>query len=128
MDPVDNFRAVAQEVVSFGRQQGIDLEPIRNDFVFQKGTRYMDLWRKDELPWSGPANGKVGTLYYKISGRIELLPTVLKDSASAFHGYWHEGGTFDSIEQAFDFLKAWLIDGKEVDCLPNRRVRSYGIG
>jgi hypothetical protein len=128
MDPVDNFRAVAQELVSFAHQQGVDLEPIRNDFVFQKGKRDMNLWRKDELPWSGPANAKIGTLFYKISGRIELLPNVFKDSASAFHGFWNEGGTFESVEQAFDLLKAWLIDWKEVDYLPNRHVRNYGIG
>ena len=128
MDPVDNLRAVAQELVSFARQQGFDLEPIRNDCVFQKGKRYMDLWRKDELPWSGKANDKIGTLHYNIRGTINLLPNVLKDSASAFHGFWNEGGTFESVEQAFDFLKAWLIDWKDVDCLPNRHVRNYGIG
>jgi hypothetical protein len=35
--------------------------------------------------------------------------------------------TFESITQAFELVKAWLLDGKEVDDLPQRRVRRYGF-
>jgi hypothetical protein len=128
MDPVENSLAVVRDLVSFGQQVGVDVEPLRDHHAFQKDLRAVSFWRKDETPGSGPANQSIGTLNYAIQGPIALLPNVLKDSASAFHGSWHETGTFENIEQAFALLKAWLIDKKEVDCLPTRRVRSYGIG
>ena len=127
MDPVENSRAVARELVSFANEQGVDLESLRNGDIFRKDRRFVWFWRKDELPSSGPANEPIGTLHYNMQGAIDLLPTVLKDSASAFRGAWTEAGTFESIEQAFALLKAWLIDQKEVDCLPYRRVRRYGF-
>jgi hypothetical protein len=127
MDPVENSRAVAQELVSLAQQQGIDLEPVRKDFAFQKDRRFIDFWRKDELPCSGPAHEKEGTLHYNMQGAIAVLPSKLKESASIFKGRWHETGTFENVEQAFELLKAWLLDQKEVDELPPRSVRSYGI-
>jgi hypothetical protein len=127
MDPVENSRAVAQELVSLAKQQGVDLEPMRNGDIFRTDQRFVWFWRKDELPYSGPANEEIGTLHYNMQGKIESLPNVLKDSASAFRGMWTEAGTFENIEQAFALLKAWLIDRKEVDYLPFRRTRRYGI-
>jgi hypothetical protein len=41
---------------------------------------------------------------------------------------WHEAGTLEDLEEAFEFLRAWLIDRKEVDDLPQRYVRREGIG
>jgi hypothetical protein len=127
MDPVDNFRATAQEVVSLAQQQGIDLEPFRKDFTFQKDRRWIDVWRKDELPYSGPADEQVGTLHYNMQGTISVLPGSLKDSGGAFRGAWSEAGTFEDTEQAFELVKAWLLDWKEVDELPNRSVKRYGL-
>jgi hypothetical protein len=127
MDPVDNFRTTAQELVSLARQQGIDLEPFRQDFAFEKDRRYIDFWRKDELPGTGPANEPLGTLHYNMQGAISVLPSKLKDSASAFRGAWTEAGTFETLEEAVALLKAWLLDHKEVDDLPSRSVRRYGI-
>jgi len=127
MDPVENSRAVAQELISFAKQQGVDLEPLRNGDIFRTDRRFVWFWRKDQLPSSGPANEEIGTLHYNMQGKIELLPNVLKESASAFRGMWTEAGTFESLEQAFELLKAWLIDRKEVDHLPFRRTRRYGI-
>jgi hypothetical protein len=63
MNPVDNLRATAQELVGFARRRGTDLEPPRKEFTFQRGRRWLDLWRKDELPYSGPANEGAGTLH-----------------------------------------------------------------
>jgi hypothetical protein len=40
---------------------------------------------------------------------------------------FEEAGSFASIEQAFELVKAWLIDKSEVDELPHRHVREYGI-
>jgi hypothetical protein len=127
MDPVENPRAVARELVSIAQRQGIDLEPFRSDYGFQNDRRSVWFWRKDESPWSGPANEAIGTLQYNMQGAVDVLPNVLKDSASAFRGAWTEAGTFEDIQQAFELLRAWLIDGKEVDQLPFRRVRRYGI-
>ena len=115
MDQIDNEGATAQELVSFAQQQGCDLEPLCNDGTFQKDQRWIFLWRKDDL------------FHYNMQGIIEKLPNALKNSASAFRGAWTEAGTFENIEQAFAFLKAWLVHRKEVDDLPNRRVRRYGI-
>jgi len=54
-DPVANERMTAQEPASYARQQGVDLEPIRNDSMFCKGPRWVFLWRKRHaLPCSGP--------------------------------------------------------------------------
>ena len=127
MDPVENSRAVAQELVSFAEQQGINLKPLRKDHAFEMDQRYIFLWRKDELPNSGPAHEKEGTLHYNMQGAITVLPTKLKESAIAFQGMWTEAGIFENIEQAFVLLKAWLLDRKEVDDLPSRSVKRYGI-
>ncbi len=127
MDPVANFRATAQELISFARTRGIDLEPLRKDFAFQKDRRWIDVWRKDEMPYSGPADEPLGTLHYSIQGTISVLPNVLKASASAFRGVWNEAGTFEDLQQACELVKAWLLEWKDVDELPTRSVRSYGI-
>ena len=127
MDPLDSFRATAQELVSFAQQHGIDLEALRKDFTFQKDRRWIDVWRKDSLPGTGPVNEPLGTLHYNMQGAISLLPSKLKESAAAFRGAWSEAGTFENMEQAFVLLKAWLLDRKEIDDLPHRCVRRCGI-
>lgn len=128
MDPTDNERMAAQELVSHAQQQGVDLETLRNDSMFQKDQRWIILWRKrDELPCSGPPNEEEGTLHYNMQGAIDVLPDQLKGSASAFQGTWTEGGTFENIEQALEFMKAWLLERKEVDDLPCRFIRRCGI-
>ena len=127
MDPVDNVRATAQEVVSYARQQGVDLEPLRNDSMFQKDRDGSILWRKDALPCSGPADEQEGTLHYNMQGAISVLPSSLKGAAGAFQGAWSEAGTFENMEQAFELVKAWLLDCKEVDDLPGRSVRRCGV-
>ena len=62
-----------------------------------------------------------------MQGAISVLPSSLKGSAGAFRGAWSEAGTFEDMEQAFELVKAWLLDWKEVDDLPSRSVRRYGI-
>jgi hypothetical protein len=127
VDPVENIRATLQEVVSFAQQQGVDLRPHCTEGDFQKDQRWIFLWRKDESPSSGPANVKEGTLQYNMQGVIAVLPDRLKGSAGSFRGMWTEAGTLENIEQAFELVRAWLIDGKEVDDLPQRQFRRYGI-
>jgi hypothetical protein len=128
MDPVDNERTTAREVVSYAQQRGVDLEPLRSDSTFQKDQRWIFLWRKrNALPCSGPADEQEATLHYNMQGAISVLPSSLRASAGAFQGGWSEAGTFESLEQAFELVKAWLLDWKEVDDLPSRSVRRYAI-
>lgn len=128
MDPLENSRAVAQELVSLAQKQGINLETLRKDDTFIKDRRWIWCWRKDSLPGTGPANEPLGTLHYNMQGTIAVLPSSLKESASACRGAWSEAGTFENMEQAFELVKAWLLDWKEVDELPKRCVRRNGIG
>lgn len=127
MNALDSVRTTAQELVSFARRQGVDLDALRTDFTFQQGRRWIDVWRKDSLPGTGSADEPIGTLHYSMQGSITVLPRSLKASADSFQGSWTEAGTFESVEQAFELVRAWLIDGKEVDDLPERCTRRYGI-
>jgi hypothetical protein len=128
MEPVDNERATAQELVSYAYQQGVDLEGFRDDSLFQKGQRWIFLWRKrNALPWSGPAKEQDGILHYHMQGAISALPSVLKGANGTFQGAWYEAGTFEDLEQAFVLVKAWLLDWKEVDDLPGRFVNRCGV-
>jgi hypothetical protein len=127
MDPLESFRATAQELVAHAQKQGIDLGQFLQEFTFLKGRRWIDVWRKDSLPGTGPAHQPLGTLNYNMQGAISVLPSILKGSASAFKGMWSEAGTFENLEQAFELVKAWLVDWKEVDDLPSRSARRYGI-
>jgi hypothetical protein len=128
MDAINNERVTAGELVSCAQEQGVDLESLRNDSMFQTNRRWIFLWRKvNGLPATGPVKEKEGTLHYNMQGVIAALPNSLKDSAGAFQGMWTEAGTLEYISQALDLVKAWLVDEREVDSLPKRRVRRFGI-
>lgn len=127
MDPVENSRAVAFELISLARERGLDLEVFRNDFAFRKDRRSIELWRKDELPSSGQADEQEGTLHYRMQGAISVLPSSLRGASCAFEGAWSEAGTFENLEQAFELVKAWLLDWREVDDLPGRSIRRCGV-
>jgi hypothetical protein len=127
MDPLDSFRATAQELVSLAQERGIDLEPFRKEFTFQQKRRWIYVWRKDSLPGTGRADEPLGTLRYNMQGDISILPDLLRGSESAFRGAWSEAGRFENLGQALDLLKAWLIDRKEVDDLPVRSMNRYGF-
>ena len=128
MDPLEKLRATAQELVVHAQQQGIDLRQFRKDFTFLNDRRWIDVWRKAFLAWDWPCPWNLlGTLHYNMQGTISGLRSRLKGSAGAFRGAWSEAGTFEDMEQAFELVKAWLLDWKEVDDLPSRSVRRYGI-
>ena len=128
MDAVDNERKTAEEVVFHARQKGVDLEPFRSDSLFQKGQRWIFLWRKwDALPCTGPGDDQEGTLHYNLQGAISVLPSRLTEAPGAFRGAWSEAGTFEDLDQAFELVKAWLLDCREVDALPGRSVRRCGV-
>jgi hypothetical protein len=129
MDMVENQQETARELVSHGQQRGYDLESLCKHSAFQRGKRCIFIWRKRaELPGTGRPEEPEGILKYNMQGAISKLPDAYRHSASAFHGGWHEAGTFQSVEQAVELVKAWLLDAKEVDDLPQRQVRSNGIG
>jgi hypothetical protein len=129
MDPMENQRATAQELIAFGREQGVDLDSLHDQSFFDADPRWVFFWRKrDDLPCTGRPEEEEGTLHYNMQGTISVLPAYLKGSEDAFQGMWSEAGTFDNLEQAFQLLKAWLIERKEVDALPPRHVRRSGIG
>lgn len=115
MNEVESQVATAQELVAFAKQRGVDLSSISYDWSFLNEGRFIILWRKE------------GNVLYNMQGPVKILPERLKASATIFRGIWHETGSLETIEQALDFVKAWLLDRKEIDELPERSVRSYGI-
>jgi hypothetical protein len=115
MNDLESQTATAQELVAFAKQQGRDLNSVCHDFAFFNEGRFILLWRKE------------GRVHYNLQGPIDILPERYKASAGAFHGMWTEAGSLADFEQAFELLKAWLIDRKEVDDLPPRYVRREGI-
>lgn len=117
MNVVESRIATTQELVSLAQQRRIDLSAISyDDWSFLSEGRFLSLWRKE------------GRIHYMIQGPIKVLPESFRASARAFRGMWHETGSVADLEQALKFLRAWLIDRKEVDDLPQRNVRSEGIG
>lgn len=127
MDPDENSRAVAAELIALGRPLGLNLAPFCTEGCFQKDRRWIFFWRKDELPSSGRPDEAIGTLHYNMQGVIAALPNSMKESESAFEGMWTEAGTFENVEHALELLKAWLLDKNEIDQLPWRQVRRAGI-
>src|SRR4051812_28193967 len=116
MNDLESQEATAQELVDLAKQRGADLSSTFQDFAFFNEGRFILLWRKQ------------GKVHYNMQGAIDALPARYKASARAFRGMWHEAGTLADLEQAFELLKAWLIDRKEVDELPQRSMRREGIG
>jgi len=116
VNDLESQEATAQELVALAKQRGFDLSSTCQDWAFFDEGRFISLWRKE------------GRVHYNLQGRIDTLPARYKASASAFRGMWHEAGTLADLEQAFELLKAWLIDEKDVDDLPGRSIRRDGIG
>ncbi len=112
----ESERTIAREFISLAQQQGVDLASMYNSGTFLHASRIIWFWRKNDV------------IQYSLQGKIDALPEKYKASASAFRGMWTEAGTLTNLEEAFAFLKSWLIDRKEVDELPQRHVRREGIG
>jgi hypothetical protein len=115
MNDLESQVATAHELIAFARERGVDLSSMCHDWAFLNQGRFISLWRRD------------GSLRYNMQGPVSVLPGRLKASAGSFQGAWSEAGTLENMEQAFGFLKAWLLDRKEVDDLPGRSVRRWGI-
>lgn len=119
-DQWEDTEAAATALVAFAQQQGVDLAAYcgHSQFLNEANGRYIRLWMK------GTAVG------YAMQGKVAVLPEEFAESARAFHGMWHEAGTLPDMERAFEFVRAWLLAGTEVDQLPvpERERRRYGIG
>jgi hypothetical protein len=110
------MQATVRELISLAAQQGVDLAPLYDSGTFLHDSRIIWFWRKGTV------------IHYSLQGIVEVLPREYQASAGAFRGMWDEAGAVADLEEAFGFLKAWLIDRKEVDDLPQRYVRREGIG
>jgi hypothetical protein len=129
MDATENSKMVELELLAFAKKQGTDLSIYCVEgFGFQNDLRFICLWRRDERPGSGSPDEPYGLLRYSMQGDIKDLPIEFIGSVKAFQGAWCEAGSFESIEQAYYLVKAWIIDRAEVDQLPARRRKRYGIG
>jgi hypothetical protein len=116
MNDLESQQATARDLITFGQERRIDLLSICYDWAFLNEGRFISLWRKEDR------------VHYSLQGKIGALPQRFKASACAFRGMWDEAGTLGNMEEALDFLRAWLLDKKEVDDLPPRCVRREGIG
>jgi hypothetical protein len=107
-----SIQATAHELIELGREQGFDLAPIFRAELFWAvdSRRYLSLMRKD------------GALLYYLSGEVTALPKseCLPESGTTLSGCYSENGIVEDLEQAFQLLKAWLLDLSEVDNLPRR--------
>src|SRR5689334_21630894 len=92
IDPLIAHESVASELVAFASRLGIDLSPIRQGFMFVRGSRWIDLWFEE------------GVVHYSLQGRVAALHSEFMASASLFTGWWNEAGSLPDIEQAFGFL------------------------
>lgn len=119
-DRLEDTEDAAIALVAFAQQRGVDLAAYcgHSQFLNEANGRYIVLWVK---------GAGVG---YSMQGKVAELPREFAESASVFYGMWHEAGTLPDLGKAFEFVRAWLLDGTEVDRLPvpERERRRYGIG
>jgi hypothetical protein len=128
MDPLDTYRTTALEILRFGQLAGVDLEPMREDFVFQHGLRWINFWRKNPMPGTGPEGEPLGTLHYAMQGPYAVAQSRPGQGSDSPPVSFHESGTLDSVEQAFRLAKAWVFENKDVEQLPPRHIRRTDMG
>jgi hypothetical protein len=117
MSEYDTAPLVAKELVALGQQRGLDLAPLLIEAIlFFTPDRFIFFWRVNEK------------VRYSCQGRRVLPSEGGRESEPAVGGIHSEAGVLDDLEQAFELLKAWLIDGKEVSALPRRVVTTYRGG
>jgi hypothetical protein len=116
MSDFESMQATSRELYSLASRHGIDLGRMYDSGTFLRDARVAWFWRKN------------GAVHYSLQGKIEVLPGRYRASLGVFRGMWDEAGTLADLEQALELLKAWLIDRKEVDELPQRTMRREGIG
>jgi len=108
----------AQELLAFGRGQGVDLGAAWRDQGFWTERRFICFLRQT---WGG-------VVTYSLQGFVTTLPADYANSASAFRGTYSEGGYCADVPQAFAVLRAWLVEQRDADDLPPRTRLRHGIG
>jgi hypothetical protein len=116
MNEVDPSLATAQELLSYARRHDCDLAPLHHNGTFGHDRRYIFIWRKDDA------------ICYNMQGSVGAAPEPFGPFTPDLKGIYHEVGSVTTIEQAFALACSWLLDEKEVAELPERSVRSRGIG
>jgi hypothetical protein len=111
VDFSESKRQTAEHLVRHGVAQGCDVSTFCNEYnVFVNGKRWVEFWQSDQA------------IGYHLAGEVRDLPSQLAASRSSFRGVWDEAGTLEGLGHAFELLRSWLIDGKEVDDLPTRSI------
>lgn len=108
----------AQDLLAFGRGQGVDLGAAWREQGFWTERRFICFLRQT---WGG-------VVTYSLQGFVTTLPADYANSGSAFRGTYSEGGYCDDVPQAFAVLRAWLVEQREADDLPPRTRLRHGIG
>jgi hypothetical protein len=111
MDFLVSRREAAERLLRHAAAHGADLAPFRDEYdVFSNRQRWIDFWLEGD------------TVGYHLRGEIGKLPAPFATSQSSFRGIWDEAGSLDDLHQAWELLRAWLIDGKEIDELTGRMI------
>ncbi len=111
MDFLETRREAAVRLLRYAANQGADLTPFHDEHdIFSHRRRLIDFWLEQD------------TLGYHLRGEIDKLPSEFVGSRSSFRGVWDEAGSIKDVQQAWELLRSWLIDGKEVDELTDRMI------
>jgi len=111
-----SLKETSKQIISIALEKGVNVSHLRNKYgVFELGKRWIEFWVKDD------------SLCYHLSGEISTSPAQIAESRPSFQGIWDETGTIPNLEQAFELLRAWLLEGKEIDELPDRSIRRWLI-
>src|SRR4051812_29993600 len=109
MDFIDAEKQAADCLVGFALSKGYDIARYRCESLFVTPTRTIDCWLEDD------------GIGYHLWGQIGAVPKGL-GSSFGFDGVWDEAGSVKDLAQAFQLLRSWLINGKEVGQLPQRTI------
>jgi hypothetical protein len=111
MDFLESRREAAERLQRYAAAQGTDLGLLRDEHdVFANRQRWIDFWLEG------------ATVGYHLRGEIRKLPSQFATSQSSFRGVWDEAGSVTGLQEAWDLLRSWLIDAKEVDELTGRMI------
>ena len=101
---------------------------LRDESSFQNDQRWIIFWRKiDGLACSGRADEVEETLHCNMQGDIGGGSKQPADANGDRSQVLAEAGVLENLEQAFELLKTWLVDGKRVGDLPTRCVRRQSM-
>jgi hypothetical protein len=112
MDFLESRREAAERLQRYAAAQGTDIGRFRDEHdVFSNRKRWIDFWLED------------ATVGYHLRGEIGQPPRQFAASQSSFRGVWDEAGSINDLQQAWELLRSWLIEAKEVDELTRRMIR-----